>query len=53
MPRTLVFIAAMLALSGAGLAWIETAAQPAFGEVDAARFENGDPLRGQCIFDAG
>lgn len=53
MPRTLALIAAVLALCGAGLAWVLTAARPAFGEAEAARFENGDPIAGQRIFEAG
>ncbi|KAA2211269.1 c-type cytochrome [Teichococcus oryzae] len=53
MLRILVFVAAVLILCGIGLAWAVTAPRPTFGEADAARFENGDPLRGKVIFDAG
>lgn len=30
-----------------------TSARPAYDEADAARFENGDPIEGKRIFDAG
>jgi mono/diheme cytochrome c family protein len=33
--------------------WIVSAPRPAFGDTDAARFENGDVTRGQIVFLAG
>ncbi|MBR0645409.1 c-type cytochrome [Plastoroseomonas hellenica] len=53
MPRrwALVGVLAAAVLIAAG--WVASAPRPAFGEADAARFENGDAERGRIIFLAG
>jgi mono/diheme cytochrome c family protein len=48
-----IVLLALLGTSGAATAWFLSAPVPAFGEEDAARFENGAAARGRLIFNAG
>jgi mono/diheme cytochrome c family protein len=51
--RKALLLAAILAVLGGGAFWLLSAPRPAFGEQDAARFENGDAARGRLVFMAG